>query len=124
MKQETLGALISRRMNELNLSKAELARRVGVSSAYLGDLANDKAKTKSGKYDPSPEIIDALSYHLRVAREEILATLGYLPQTLSDLEREFPALMSGYEKLSPENREIARKQISGIIQTLVDAQKK
>jgi transcriptional regulator with XRE-family HTH domain len=122
MKPETLGALITRRLNDLNMSKAELARRIGKSPAYVGDLANDTAKTKSGKYDPSPEVIDALAYHLQISREEILVALDYLPQTTDSLAKEFPALMSGYEKLSPENRKIARKQIQGIIRTLVEAQ--
>lgn len=122
MKGETLGELITRRLNELNMSKAELARRIGKSPAYVGDMANDTAKTKSGKYYPSPEVIDALAYHLQISQEELLVTIDYLPQTSNDLAREFPALMSGYEKLSPENRKIAKKQIQGIIRTLVEAQ--
>jgi len=122
MKDETLGELISRRLNDLNVSKAELARRIGKSPAYVGDLANDSAKTKSGKYYPSPEVIDALAYHLQISREEFLVTMDYLPQTSDDLSKEFPALMNGYEKLSPENRKIAKKQIAGIIRSLVEAQ--
>jgi transcriptional regulator with XRE-family HTH domain len=122
MKDEKLGELITRQLNELNLSKAELARRIGKSPAYVGDLANDSAKTKSGKYYPSPEVVDALAYHLQVSRQELLVTLDYLPQTSDDLGKEFPALMSGYEKLSPENKKIAHKQIAGIIRSLVEAQ--
>lgn len=73
---ETLGKLIQRRLNELKMSKAELARRIGKSPAYVGDLANDTAKTKSGTYVPSAEVVDALAYHLQISREEILVTLG------------------------------------------------
>ncbi len=120
--EETLGKLIQRRLTELKMSKAELARRIGKSPAYVGDMANDTAKTKSGTYVPSAEVVDALAYHLQISREEILVVLDYLPQTSSDLSKEFPALMSGYEKLSPENRKIAKKQIAGIIRSLVEAQ--
>ena len=120
--QETLGQLIQRRLTELKMSKAELARRIGKSPAYVGDLANDTAKTKSGTYVPSAEVVDALAYHLQISREEILVVLDYLPQTSDDLSKEFPALMSGYEKLSPQNRQIAKKQIAGIIRSLVEAQ--
>ncbi len=120
--QETLGQLIQRRLKELKMSKAELARRIGKSPAYVGDMANDTAKTKSGTYVPSAEVVDALAYHLQISREEILVVLDYLPQTSDDLSKEFPALMSGYEKLSPQNRQIAKKQIAGIIRSLVEAQ--
>jgi transcriptional regulator with XRE-family HTH domain len=120
--QETLGQLIQRRLTELKMSKAELARRIGKSPAYVGDMANDTAKTKSGTYVPSAEVVDALAYHLQISREEILVVLDYLPQTSDDLSKEFPALMSGYEKLSPQNRQIAKKQIAGIIRSLVEAQ--
>jgi transcriptional regulator with XRE-family HTH domain len=120
--EETLGKLIQRRLTELKMSKAELARRIGKSPAYVGDMANDTAKTKSGTYVPSAEVVDALAYHLQISREEILVVLDYLPQTSDDLSKEFPALMSGYEKLSPENRKIAKKQIAGIIRSLVEAQ--
>ncbi len=120
--EETLGKLIQRRLTELKMSKAELARRIGKSPAYVGDMANDTAKTKSGTYVPSAEVVDALAYHLQISREEILVVLDYLPQTSDDLSKEFPALMSGYEKLSPGNRKIAKKQIAGIIRSLVEAQ--
>lgn len=120
--EETLGKLIQRRLTELKMSKAELARRIGKSPAYVGDMANDTAKTKSGTYVPSAEVVDALAYHLQISREEILVVLDYLPQTTNDLSKEFPALMSGYEKLSPGNRKIAKKQIAGIIRSLVEAQ--
>lgn len=120
--EETLGKLIQRRLTELKMSKAELARRIGKSPAYVGDMANDTAKTKSGTYVPSAEVVDALAYHLQISREEILVVLDYLPQTSDDLSKEFPALMSGYEKLSPQNRQIAKKQIAGIIRSLVEAQ--
>lgn len=121
--KETLGGLISRRLNELNMSKAELARRIGKSPAYVGDLANDTAKTKTGKYVPSQEVVDSLAYHLQISREEILVSLDYLPQTMDEFSKEFPILMSGYEKLSPKNRELAKKQIAGIISSLVESQK-
>lgn len=120
--EETLGSLIQRRLKELKMSKAELARRIGKSPAYVGDLANDTAKTKSGTYVPSAEVVDALSFHLQISREEILVRLDYLPQTTDDLAKEFPALMSGYEKLSQRNRKIAQQQIAGIIRSLVEAQ--
>ena len=74
---ESLSELIQRRMKELNIKKTQLADKVGVSRAYIGDLANGTAKTKSGIYRPKPEIISALSKALKVQESEILNSLGH-----------------------------------------------
>lgn len=71
---ETLGELIQRRMREVGIpSKAELARRVGVSSQYMGDIINDRGKTRRGYYVPGPELLAGLSNTLKVPETEILA---------------------------------------------------
>jgi transcriptional regulator with XRE-family HTH domain len=76
---ETLGELIQRRMKDLQIpSKAELARRLGISPAYAGDLANDTGKTKDGSYKPSPELVSKLSRELKVSEIEILNSIGYV----------------------------------------------
>lgn len=75
---ETLGDLIRRRMKETGIkNNAELARRLGLSASYVGDLINDVGKTKAGKYIPSPAIVSNLAKHLHIAESDILATIGY-----------------------------------------------
>ncbi len=77
---ETISELIQRRIRELGISKSALAERVGVSRAYIGDLANGTAKTRSGFYRPKPEIVKKLAESLEVSEIEILNALGYAPQ--------------------------------------------
>ncbi len=74
---ESLSELLQRRMTELDLNKSKLAEMVGVSRAYIGDLANGTAKTKSGIYRPKPEIIAGLAKALKVSESEILNSLGH-----------------------------------------------
>lgn len=76
--QETLGELIRRRMNEVGIkNNSELARLIGRSDAYVGDLINDRGKTKSGKYQPRTQTISKLSHVLRIPESEILNALGF-----------------------------------------------
>lgn len=78
---EKLGDLIQRRMKEVGIkNKSELARRLGKSAAYVGDLINDTAKTKSGTYTPSQEVVTKLSEVLEISEAEILAALNYLSE--------------------------------------------
>lgn len=78
---ETLSELIQRRLRELNLTKSELARSVGVSRAYIGSLANATANTRSGIHRPKPSIVTSLAKHLHVSESEILTAIGYNPET-------------------------------------------
>lgn len=77
LEMESIGDLIQRRLKELNLSKSKLAEIVGVSRAYIGDLANGTAKTQSGFYKPKPETVTKLANALKVSENEILEAIGY-----------------------------------------------
>lgn len=78
---ESLGQLIQRRLRELDISKADVAKKVGVSRAYIGALANGTAKTQSGFYRPKPEIVSKLAEALHIAENDILDALGYAPES-------------------------------------------
>jgi transcriptional regulator with XRE-family HTH domain len=114
---ENLSALVQRRLKELKISKAELARKTGLSRTYITDIANATGNTQSGQYRPSPETLEKLAKHLEVSSEEILNSIGY---ETSDDELVADGLFSGYYDLSDERRELARKQIAAIISTLKD----
>jgi len=78
---DTLGELISRRLVDLDLSKADLARCTSLSAAYIGNLANDEATTsRGGTHSPSLKTIEKLAKCLQVSKMEILIALGYLPK--------------------------------------------
>ena len=74
---ENLSQLITRRLKELDLSKSDLAKRIGKSRAYVTDLANATANTPSGQYRPSPEVLSSLAKNLKVSELEILRAAGF-----------------------------------------------
>jgi len=78
---ETLGELIKRRMKDLGIkNNSELGRMLKLSDAYIGDLVNDRGKTKSGTYKPRPATLAKLARGLRVSELEILNAVGYTSQ--------------------------------------------
>ncbi|MCD9185188.1 MAG: helix-turn-helix transcriptional regulator [Pyrinomonadaceae bacterium] len=78
---ETLGELIKRRMKDLDIkNNSELGRMLKLSDAYIGDLVNDRGKTKSGTYKPRPATLAKLARVLRVSELEILNAVGYTSQ--------------------------------------------
>lgn len=84
---EKLSDLIQRRMKDVGIpTKAELARQLGISSAYAGDLANGTGKTKDGSYMPSPELVAKLVKVLQVSENEILNAIGYATDSSNYIE--------------------------------------
>lgn len=74
---EKLSELLSRRLKELKLSNADLARLTGLSRSYIGNMVNETAPTQSGQYQPSPDVVAKLSQHLKVTEAEILNSVGF-----------------------------------------------
>ena len=117
---ENLSQLISRRLNELRLSKSDLATLIGKSRAYVGDLANGTAGTQSGQYRPSPAVITSLATHLKVTEAEILNAIGYnagkpetrkpqnLPELIEALEHlgieiDWATIKDGFQNYTPDD---------------------
>lgn len=118
--RESLGQLIQRRLEDLKMSRSKLAREIKKSRAYVGDLANDTANTKSGKYRPSPETVADLARTLEVPRETILASIEYLPQTNgnADLANVGINLFNGdWNELTPEEQQEILEVTRMLIQT-------
>jgi transcriptional regulator with XRE-family HTH domain len=85
---ETLGQLMKRRMIELQIgSNSELARLMGMSDAYIGDLINDTGKTKDGVYRPRPKTVKKLANALKVTELEILAAATNAPNAGTNLKK-------------------------------------
>jgi transcriptional regulator with XRE-family HTH domain len=74
MKKETLGQLITRRLRDLEIIEAEVARRIHKTPQYVGDLISGK------KDNPSKSVIKELATAIQVSPLEILVALDYLPQ--------------------------------------------
>ena len=76
--KEKLSELVRRRINELGLTNAELARRVNLSRGYIGNIVNETAPTQSGQYNLSPETVKSLAKELKISENEILSAMNYL----------------------------------------------
>lgn len=128
---ETIGNLILRRLKDLNISKAELAKRVGVSRAYIGDLANQTAKTQTGFYRPGPEIVQKLAHELQVPASEILNAIGYTterngaqpskPQNVAEFLERLSAMGFELYRFSAEDlEELGPDDLQGLIDQIQD----
>lgn len=107
---KTLGDLIQEKMKSAGIgTKSELARRIGKSSAYVGDLINNTGKTKSGTYTPSQETIKKLAQVLDIDEAEILQALDYLPKTdteeSKDVFDEVRMIFKGSRDLTDEDKD-------------------
>src|SRR4051794_19320031 len=80
VKQETLAKLIQRRLVDLDIKKAELARRSGLSKTYITDLSNETGNTQSGTYNLPPETVVNLAKALQVAEIEVIKAIGYVSE--------------------------------------------
>lgn len=120
-KQETLGQLIRRRMDDLRIySVAELGRRMDKSRSYMTHLANDTSPTKRGKYVPEPDVLRKLASVLAVPEADILRTVDYLsPKSLTkpedDVRQAGFAFFGGGKDLSKDDWE----EILAMTRTLI-----
>lgn len=69
-------------------------------------MANQTAPTKSGQYEPSPEVVAKLAKVLDVSEIEILKAIGYAPKRnlIESVDDEFAALFYESADWSEENR--------------------
>lgn len=96
----SLGELITDRLTVLNMTKAELARKVGVTAQYIGEFIS------GDKDNPNREIIEALSNHLNVSKLEVLVALKYLPpEMLGDPNEE--RMLEQFRRLPDDKKEVA-----------------
>lgn len=113
---ETLGELIKRRMKDLGIkNNSELGRMLKLSDAYIGDLVNDRGKTKSGTYKPRPATLAKLARVLRVSELEILNAVGYTSQ-----ERDVRTyqIASGVTLTFDKNSNWQDEQINKLVETV------
>ena len=97
---ENLSQLFQRRIKELNIRKAEVARRSGLSRTYITDIANGTANTQSGEYRPTPETVTKLAKALEVTETEMANAIGYGTERKPELKpKNFSELMAAFESL-------------------------
>lgn len=62
---KTLGKKIKRLRGKTDLTQAELAEKVGISTTYMGNI-------EQGLYAPSLEVLEKIAKHLKIKTGELL----------------------------------------------------
>ena len=77
----TFGEWLRFRLQDARLSNAELARKVGVSATYIGNLVRDfSPNTKSGKGRPAEPVVERIACVLNADVDDALVAAGYAPK--------------------------------------------
>lgn len=77
----TFGDWLRQKIKENHFSNAEVARRVGVSPTYIGNLVRDYSpNTKSGKAKPSEEVLKNIVEVVGGDLDEARLAAGYAPK--------------------------------------------
>lgn len=99
---QTFGQWLREKINQRNLTNAEVARRAGVSSTYIGNLVRDYSQnTKSGKARPSVEVVDQIAKALNVSTYEARLAAGYAPDEPHPRARSAIEALQIIEKIIP-----------------------
>lgn len=76
----TFGELLRRRIKELDISNAEVARRTSLSPTYIGNLVRDHSpNTKKGKGRPSEDAVEVIAKAVEIPLAEARIAAGYAP---------------------------------------------
>ena len=115
-KLNKLKELMRRIIAEKGLNYREVARRSRglISHSTVGDILNDR------NLNPSIEALQGLARGLGVTEEEVFAVARGKEPNEKVAANE--GLYRDLQKLSPENRKVARRQIAGIIEALAASQ--
>lgn len=118
VKKRTLEEIINQEIENLGLTKTELAELCGLSTGHFTNISNGKASTRSA-YRPEPEFINKLSFHLKVPIEEILESLGYkLSREKKSLPPRLASFVDDFENLSPAVQQHVLKMMSSLMETI------
>ncbi len=71
MTKESFGAFITEKREQLGISKAELARRIGMTRAYVGFIEDDSQPPSMGVPNVSAKNLSALARELNVSEPEM-----------------------------------------------------
>lgn len=113
------GEWLRKQRNKRAMSAAELGRLSGVSKSYISALERSQVQLLTGRpSQPALHIVEAIAKALEVDIDEARMIAGYGP--VSEQETPPEGLFKGYERLSPEMKKVARRQIESIIESLAE----
>ncbi|HKX30191.1 MAG TPA: helix-turn-helix domain-containing protein [Blastocatellia bacterium] len=80
---ETFGQKLQGWRERADIQQAELARRVGVSRAYISNLERDFSPSSKGRPQPSVELCDKIARALGAPVAEVRLAAGYAPPAMN-----------------------------------------
>lgn len=112
----SFGEWLRKNLNSSGLSNSELARRVEISSTYIGNLVRDYSPNMTSHRAPRPSeaVVEKIAKALGRPLNEARLAAGYAPLGEETME----GLFSGYESLPDRRKELAKRQIRAIIDSL------
>lgn len=114
----TFGEWLRIKVNASRMSNAEFARRTGVSATYVGNLLRDYSPNMRSARAPRPSepVIERMAIALGVPLNEARQAAGY--STLGGDDED--GLFAGFNDLPADRKQLARRQIRAIIDSLAD----
>jgi transcriptional regulator with XRE-family HTH domain len=89
MPKENLSQLILEGLSKTDVNKSELARRVGVSPTYIGNLIRGVSPSaKGGVGRPKVTVVDRLARQLSIPISRMRLAAGYAPEEMPDIDDE------------------------------------
>ncbi len=90
---ETLGTYIRRARVRLGINLRELASRLAITPSYLSDIENDRRV-------PAHAVLEAISQHLGLDLNELLARAGRLDPETQEYLRRSPAAIRLFRRIA------------------------
>ena len=122
MTKESFGAFITERRERAGISKAELARRTGMTRAYIGFIEEDSQPPGMGPPNVSAKNLSALARELSVSEPEMFERGYRSPAGFKLVPSGSPAEQLVREHLAPlpQGDQISREQVESLAQELDD----
>lgn len=117
---EFFGQWLRRKRLNRDLTVVQVAERAGISKQYVSMLERSPLHPVTGKpVQPALDKVEALAKALGADAEEARIVAGYDPSPDSEPVNT-EGLFKGLDRLTPDQRRLAEKQIRAIIDAIAD----
>lgn len=115
-----LATIIEDELPKVNLKKNQLAKLIGLSGSHFTNVSNGRASLRKAGYQPEPEVVNKLAYHLNVSVEEILEGLGY---DLTKVPVELVDFIEKYKNISESHQIKVLNILNTVLELILQSDK-